>query len=78
MDEGGEDDPRKYVRVYRVLSREITGGEIDRGTKLNIGSLSDRFNVSRDTIKHALNLLAADELAKRFPGVGWVALTPRR
>ena len=64
-------DPRLYRRIYASLSQEIAEGTLAAGTRLNIGTIADEWNVGRDTVQKAINLLAADGLVERFPGLGW-------
>jgi DNA-binding GntR family transcriptional regulator len=64
-------DPRLYMRIRGVLSRRIADGTLPSGTRLNIGTIADEFDVSRDTVQHAIGLLAGDGLIERYEGLGW-------
>lgn len=64
-------DPRAFMRVYAQLKTRIESGELGAGARLNIGLLADQFDVSRDTVQHALQLLDADGLIERWEGLGW-------
>jgi GntR family transcriptional regulator len=64
-------DPRLYRHVYTQLSQRISDGTLSAGTRLNIGTIADEFDVSRDTVQSAIGLLADDGLVERFPGLGW-------
>jgi DNA-binding GntR family transcriptional regulator len=67
----GMEDPRLYRRVYAALSARITDGTLPSGARLNIGALADEFDVSRDSVQRAIQLLAGEERVERFPGLGW-------
>lgn len=62
-------DPRAYMRIYTAVKARIEVGELDG--RLHIGALADEFDVSRDTVQRALNMLESDGLAERWPGLGW-------
>jgi len=65
------DDPRRYVRIHRELSAQITDGTLPSGTLLNIGTLSDAYGVARETVQRSIRMLEADGLVTRYPGIGW-------
>ena len=69
-------DPRAFMRVYAQLKARIEGGTLEAGARLNIGLISDEFNVGRDTVQHALRLLADEGLAERYAGTGWYVADP--
>ena len=64
------------MRVYAQLKARIEGGQLAADTRLNIGLIADEFDVSRDTVQHALQLLADDRLVERFAGLGWYVQEP--
>jgi len=64
-------DPRLYIRIHAALSERIADGALPPGTRLNIGSISDEFDASRDTVQRAITMLADAGLVERWPGLGW-------
>lgn len=64
--------------IYRTISeqvadrvrREIMSGELSEGAELKEQSLSDRFGVSRGTVRHALMDLAREGIVVPTPNVG--------
>ncbi|GAA1595672.1 GntR family transcriptional regulator [Kribbella hippodromi] len=61
----------KHERVARVLAREIKSGVVRRGAQLpGEVELAKRFAVSRNTVRAALAVLAADELITTMIGKG--------
>lgn len=64
-------DPRAYMRVYRALKDAIEAGGLAAGARLNMGLIADEHDVSRETVKHVMRLLAADGLVERYDGLGW-------
>ena len=64
-------DPRAYMRVYRALKDAIEAGALASGTRLSMGLIADEHDVSRESVKHAMRLLAADGLIERYDGLGW-------
>jgi DNA-binding GntR family transcriptional regulator len=64
-------DPRKYMRIYRDLSERIADGRLPSGTLLNLGTLADDYDAARETVQHAVRLLADDGKVVRYPGIGW-------
>jgi DNA-binding GntR family transcriptional regulator len=59
------------MHVHAVLAQRIADGTLATGARLNIGTIADEFDVSRDSVQHALRLLADDGLVQRWPGLGW-------
>jgi len=60
-----------YQHVAAVLREQIAAGEYQRGDQLPTEEmLGNRFNVSRITVRGALDLLVADGLLKRERGRG--------
>ncbi|MEU3327835.1 GntR family transcriptional regulator [Streptomyces albus] len=62
---------RKHQRVARILSREIRRGTLPDGTRLpGEHALTERFSVSRSTVRAALRSLADEGLVRTHPGIG--------
>ncbi|WP_369202770.1 GntR family transcriptional regulator [Streptomyces sp. PU-14G] len=62
---------RKHHRVARILSREIRGGTLPDGSRLpGEHALTERFSVSRSTVRAALRSLADEGLVRTHPGIG--------
>lgn len=62
---------RKHQRVARILSREIRGGALRTGSRLpGEHALTERFSVSRQTVRAALRTLADEGLVRTHPGIG--------
>jgi DNA-binding GntR family transcriptional regulator len=59
------------VQVLESLRDQMASGALPPGTVLNIGLLADQHDVSRPTVAHALRVLEADGMVRRYPGVGW-------
>ena len=63
-----------YFRIYLVLQQRIRAGEWDRGTPLpSEQELAQSFQVSRVTIRKAMNLLEEADLVSRQRGRGTFA-----
>ncbi|MEU5836546.1 GntR family transcriptional regulator [Streptomyces diacarni] len=61
----------KHHRVARILSREIRGGALPDGSRLpGEHALTERFSVSRSTVRAALRSLADEGLVRTHPGIG--------
>ncbi|WP_016905945.1 GntR family transcriptional regulator [Streptomyces xiaopingdaonensis] len=62
---------RKHQRVARILGREIRGGTLRTGSRLpGEHALTQRFSVSRSTVREALRSLADEGLVRTHPGIG--------
>ncbi|MDJ1131182.1 GntR family transcriptional regulator [Streptomyces iconiensis] len=62
---------RKHQRVARILGREIRGGALRTGSRLpGEHALTERFSVSRSTVREALRTLADEGLVRTHPGIG--------
>lgn len=62
---------RKHQRMARILSREIRGGAFRTGSRLpGEHALTERFSVSRSTVREALRALADEGLVRTHPGIG--------
>ncbi len=61
----------KYEKIARVIREMIASGELTSGSKIpNENELSDRFQVSRNTVRDALGLLLNENLLVREKGRG--------
>ncbi|MGY1434987.1 GntR family transcriptional regulator [Streptomyces reniochalinae] len=61
----------KHHRVARILSREIRRGTLPDGSRLpGEHALTERFSVSRSTVRAALRSLADEGLVRTHPGIG--------
>jgi hypothetical protein len=65
------DDPRKWVRIYTDLARQIAEGKLKPGDFINRTVLATLYDVAPQTAAQALQQLGKDGAAKRFPGKGW-------
>jgi len=66
-----------YARVKKVILEMIDAGELGKGNQLPTEKvLSEKFNVSRATIRSALQSLEDDNIIRKQQGVG-TFLTPR-
>ncbi|RAI02973.1 GntR family transcriptional regulator [Acuticoccus sediminis] len=64
-------EPLKTQRVYLLLRDQIAAGQLPAGSRLPAEpALADAFNVSRVTIRRALERLAAEQLIDKRPGSG--------
>ena len=60
-----------YIKVSADLKAKIENGELAPGTKLpGEAEMSETYQVSVITIKHALQILAGENLIRRIPGKG--------
>ena len=66
-----DDAGRFYGEATLAQLVRLGDGTLPAGTRLNIGTIADEFDVSRDTVQSAIGLLADDGLVERFPGLGW-------
>jgi GntR family transcriptional regulator len=64
-------EPFKARRIYLLLRDRINSGALAAGERLPAEpELASTYGVSRVTVRRALELLAADEMVERRPGVG--------
>ncbi|SKA74905.1 transcriptional regulator, GntR family [Clostridium sp. USBA 49] len=62
---------RKYLTIYNEIVNEIKSGKIESKTKLPSESeLMAYYNVSKDTVRKALNLLEINGYIQKINGVG--------
>lgn len=74
----GSSNPRRYVVVAQALKDQILGGELATGALLPPErELSERFAVSRQTVRTALRMLREERLVTSRQGAGTVVATPR-
>jgi biotin operon repressor len=65
-------DPRAYVKLAARLAEEIKAGKYAIGDQLPaINTLRDENNCSRQTVGKSLQVLRAEGLIERFPGLGY-------
>lgn len=70
---------RRYVAIAQALKEQILDGAYPPGTSLPPErALSERFAVSRQTVRAALRLLREERLVTSRQGAGTVVATPRR
>ncbi|OPJ55403.1 trehalose operon repressor [Alkalithermobacter paradoxus] len=61
----------KYLSIYNEIVRKIENGELSRDSKLlSENEYMKEYNVSRDTIRKALNLLEQDGYIQKIKGKG--------
>lgn len=61
----------KYLSIYNEIMSKIENGKINANTKLpSENELMQAYNVSRDTIRKALNLLAQNGYVQKIRGKG--------
>jgi GntR family trehalose operon transcriptional repressor len=65
----------KYISIYKEILSKIEGGEISSGTFLPSESeLMKKYDVSRDTIRKSLDLLAKNGFIEKVKGKGSLVL----
>lgn len=61
----------KYIQVIDWIKAQIASGEVKGGEKLESeNQLSARFGISRQTVRHALDLLVQEDILERVHGSG--------
>ncbi len=66
-------DPRLYRKIAASLKADISSGVLGPGERMpSITALSAKHGISRQTCGHAMQMLEADGLIHRQPGVGYV------
>ncbi|MCG8539509.1 MAG: trehalose operon repressor [Clostridia bacterium] len=69
----------KYLRIYNEIVTAIENGKLKSNTKLpSENELMNQYNVSRDTIRKALNLLAQNGYIQKVRGKGSFVLDINR
>ena len=67
-----DQDPRLYIRIAADIRSRIEAGELQAGHPApSITSLCQQWEVARETAAHALRVLEADGLVRRYPGRGY-------
>jgi DNA-binding GntR family transcriptional regulator len=65
-------DPRAYVRVAEQVRGQIADGTLTSGMPVpSITTLSQEHGIARQTAAKALQLLEAEGLITRIPGLGY-------
>ena len=59
-----------YQRVTNLLRNEIIGGAVPLGSRLTMTALADRFGVSVQPVREALQQLEGEGLVEIIPNVG--------
>ena len=60
----------KYHQIYLVLREQLQEGRFDQDGVPGEHALADQFDVARITIRKAMEMLVADGLVSRRPGLG--------
>ncbi|MFU2024528.1 GntR family transcriptional regulator, partial [Bordetella avium] len=60
----------KYHQIYLVLREQVQEGRFDQDGVPGEHALADQFEVARITIRKAMEMLVADGLVSRRPGLG--------
>jgi DNA-binding GntR family transcriptional regulator len=67
-----DQDPRIYLRIAADIRRRIEADELKPGQPApSITTLCQEWGVARETAAHALQVLEAEGLVKRYPGRGY-------
>jgi GntR family transcriptional regulator len=67
-----EQDPRIYMRIAADIRARIEADELKPGQPApSITSLCQELGVARETAAHALQVLEAEGLVRRYPGRGY-------
>jgi DNA-binding GntR family transcriptional regulator len=67
-----DQDPRVYLRIAADLRRRIEAGELEAGQPVpSITTLTQEWEVARETAAHALQVLEQEGLVRRYPGRGY-------
>lgn len=66
-----------YRQLYEILKGRIVSGEIPAGRRLpSEMALEAEYELSRDTIRKAVQLLREDDLVETVTGLGIAVKTP--
>lgn len=60
----------KYHQIYLILREQLQEGRFDQGGVPGEHALAGQFKVARITIRRAMEMLVADGLVSRRPGLG--------
>jgi DNA-binding GntR family transcriptional regulator len=72
-----DQDPRLFAQIASDVRERIESGELAAGDPVKITELQERWKdddgkpPARETVAHALRVLEAEGLIKRWPGVGY-------
>jgi DNA-binding GntR family transcriptional regulator len=67
-----DEDPRIYLRIAASVRARIEAGELTPGRPVpSITTLCQEWGVARETAAHALQVLEAEGLVRRYPGRGY-------
>ena len=66
-------DPRPYVRIGRDVREKLTAGVIAAGDAVPVTTLAEEWEVSPQTVRKALRVLAAEGMISHYPGCGYYA-----
>ena len=67
-----EQDPRIYLRIAADVRARIEAGKPGPGQPApSITALSQEWGVARETAAHALQVLEAEGIVRRYPGRGY-------
>jgi DNA-binding GntR family transcriptional regulator len=67
-----DQDPRVYVRIAADIRARIEADELKPGQPVpSITALTQEWDVARETAAHALQVLEAEGLVRRYPGRGY-------
>jgi len=67
-----DQDPRIYLRIAADIRRRIEADELKPGEPVpSITALCQEWGVARETAAHALQVLEAEGLVRRYPGRGY-------
>jgi len=67
-----EQDPRIYLRIAADVRARIEAGGLEAGQPApSITALCQEWGVARETAAHALQVLEAEGLVRRYPGRGY-------
>ena len=65
-------DPRKYMRLAKIVREQISEGLLPRGQAVpSISALCAEHQMARGTARQAMLLLEDDGLIYRVPGLGY-------
>jgi DNA-binding GntR family transcriptional regulator len=65
-------DPRIYLRIAADIRGRIEAGDLKTGQPVpSITTLCQTWGVARETAAHALQVLEAEGVVRRYPGRGY-------
>jgi DNA-binding GntR family transcriptional regulator len=67
-----DQDPRVYLRIAAAVRARIEADELKPGQPApSITTLCQEWGVARETAAHALQVLEAEGMVRRYPGRGY-------